>query len=208
MVFARGECCVPAAIRGRAPLRETFWCACVFYLIGRALETAFTGAASNGRWDEKSRAPKRRSVMQKLFSLLALLAALAFLPSRLQAQETGNSGQNSEPSASAVSVTGCLQAGKKAGHFMLTADDGTIYHLRSRSVDLSEHVGHTVSVTGHVPQHKSQGGQAPPPSSSSSSAPTSGMQSGGGQEGGQGAHGGGHMLIVTDLKMVSDSCKQ
>ncbi|MGA9887081.1 MAG: DUF5818 domain-containing protein [Candidatus Acidiferrales bacterium] len=142
--------------------------------------------------------------MQKLFTLLALLAAITFLPSRLAAQDTGNSGQNAEPSASSTSVTGCLQAGTKAGSFMLTGDDGTVYHLRSKSVDLSEHVGHTVTVTGRVPQHHSQGGQAP--SSSSSSATNEAAQSGEGQGGGHA--GGGHMLIVTDLKMVSDSCKK
>ncbi len=143
--------------------------------------------------------------MQKLFTLLALLAAVTFLPSRLAAQDTGNAGQSNEPSANTTSVTGCLQAGNKAGRFMLTSDDGTVYHLRSRSVDLSEHVGHTVTVTGHVPQHHAQGGQAPS-SSSSPNATSEAAQSGEGQGGGHG--GGGHMLIVTDLKMVSDSCKK
>ena len=143
--------------------------------------------------------------MQKLFTLLALLAAMTFLPSRLAAQDTGNSGQSNEPSASTTSATGCLQAGTKAGSFMLTADDGTVYHLRSKSVDLGEHVGHTVTVTGRVPQHHSQGGQAPS-SSSSPEATNEAAQSGEGQGGGHA--GGGHMLIVTDLKMVSDSCKK
>lgn len=142
--------------------------------------------------------------MQKIFALLALLAAMMFLPSRLAAQDTGNSGQNAEPSASTTSVTGCLQAGTRAGRFMLTADDGTVYHLRSKSVDLGEHVGHTVTVTGHMPQRKAQGGQAPS-SSSSADATNEAAQSGEGQ----GGHaGGGHMLFVTDLKMVSDSCKK
>jgi uncharacterized protein DUF5818 len=142
--------------------------------------------------------------MQKFFTLLALLAALAFLPTRLQAQDTGDSGQSNEPSANTASATGCLQAGAKAGSFMLTSEDGTVYHLRSKSVDLNEHVGHTVTVTGHVPQHHAQGGQAPS-SSSSPEATNEAAQSGEGQGG---AHHGGHMLIVTDLKMVSDSCKK
>ncbi len=143
--------------------------------------------------------------MQKLFTLLALLAALAFLPSRLQAQGTGSSGQDNAPAASATTVTGCLQAGAKAGRFMLTADDGTVYHLRSKSVDLSEHVGHTVTVTGQAPQHHAPSGQAPS-SSSSPDATNEAAQASGGQ-GGEHA-GGGHMLFVTDLKMVSDSCKK
>jgi uncharacterized protein DUF5818 len=142
--------------------------------------------------------------MQKLFTLLALLAAVTFLPSRLAAQDTGNAGQSNEPSANTTSATGCLQAGTRAGSFMLTSDDGTVYHLRSKSVDLSEHVGHTVTVTGRVPERHAQGGQAPS-SSSSPEATNEAAQSGEGQGGG---HHGGHMLIVTDLKMVSDSCKK
>ncbi|MGA7916582.1 MAG: DUF5818 domain-containing protein [Candidatus Acidiferrales bacterium] len=141
--------------------------------------------------------------MRKLFTLLALLAAVTFLPSRLPAQDTGNSGQENAPAATTATVTGCLQAGQKAGRFMLTADDGTVYHLRSKSVDLSEHVGHTVTVTGRVGQRRPQEGQAP--SSSSSPEANAAGQSGEGQGGG---HAHGHMLFVSDLKMVSDSCKK
>jgi hypothetical protein len=72
-------------------------------------------------------------------------------------------------------------------------------------VDLSEHVGHTVTVTGRVPQRKGQGGQ--PPSSMSTPDTTKEAAQAGGGQGGEGA-GGGHMLFVTDLKMVSDSCKK
>src|ERR1700722_10232090 len=75
--------------------------------------------------------------MQKFCTLLALLAAVTFLPSRLQAQAAGNSGQDNTPSANTTTVTGCLEAGKKAGHYMLAADDGTTYHLRSRDVILA-----------------------------------------------------------------------
>jgi hypothetical protein len=141
--------------------------------------------------------------MQKVCTLLALLAAVTFLPSRLQAQAAGNSGQDNTPSANTTTVTGCLEAGKKAGHYMLAADDGTTYHLRSRDVNLGEHVGHTVTVTGKVPQGKA--GEKSP-SSSSSADPYGSAQSGEGQAGGHA--GGGNTLLVTDLKMVSESCKK
>jgi hypothetical protein len=134
--------------------------------------------------------------MRKLFTLLALFAAVTVLPSRLQA---GNTGQDNAPSANATTVTGCLQAGNKAGHYTLTADDGTTYHLRSKQVNLGEHVGHTVTVTGTIPQRKGAGS----PSSSMSSDPNA--QNAAGQNEG---HAGGNMLVVTDLKMVSDSCKK
>jgi hypothetical protein len=140
--------------------------------------------------------------MRKLFTLVALLAALAFLPSRLQAQDTGNSGQDNAQSANTTTVTGCLQAGNKTGRYTLTSDDGSTYHLRSKSVDLGEHVGHTVTVTGRVPQGKPSGGTTP--QSIMSSDPNAAGQA----AGGQGSHAHGNMLIVTDLKMVSDSCKK
>ena len=140
--------------------------------------------------------------MRKFATLLALLAAVTFLPSRLQARNNGNSGQDNTPSANAATVTGCLQAGKKPGHFMLMADDGTTYHLRSKDVNLGEHVGHTVTVTGRVPQGKPSGEKSP--SSSSAAEPNASGQS---DEGQGGAHAG-NLLIVTDLKMVSDSCKK
>jgi len=142
--------------------------------------------------------------MQKFCTLLALLAAVTFLPSRLQAQAAGNSGQDNTPSANTTTVTGCLEAGKKPGHYVLAADDGTTYHLRSKDVNLGEHVGHTVTVTGKVPQGKAAGEKSP--SSSSSNDPYGSAQSGEAQAGGHA--GGGNMLLVTDLKMVSDSCKK
>jgi hypothetical protein len=143
--------------------------------------------------------------MQRFCILLALLAAVTFLPSRLQAQAAGNSGQDNAPSANSTTVTGCLQAGKKTGHYMLTADDGTTYQLRSRDVNLGEHVGHTVTVTGKVPQGKAAGEKSPSSTSSSDAYGSSSAQSGEGQDG---HAGGGNMLFVTDLKMVSESCKK
>lgn len=143
--------------------------------------------------------------MRKVCTLLALLAAVTFLPSRLQAQASGNSGQDNTPSANSTTVTGCLQSGKKPGHYMLTADDGTTYHLRSRDVNLGEHVGHTVTVTGRVPQGKAAGEKSPSSTSSSDAYGSSSAQSGEGQAG---HPGGGNMLLVTDLKMVSESCKK
>jgi hypothetical protein len=150
--------------------------------------------------------------MQKFAVLLALLVAVTFLPLRVLAQDTGsgNAGQNGSASAETTTVTGCLKAGKQAGHYMLTAEDGTIYHLRSRQVKLGEHVGHTVEVTGTIPQGRGNGAGGQAPSATSGDSSSSSM-SGSGQNGAGGAtadqHGGGHMLIVTSVKMVSDTCK-
>jgi hypothetical protein len=51
-------------------------------------------------------------------------------------------------SGKSVTVTGCLQKGDKAGEYSITGEDGKRYGLRSKSVDLSKHVGHKVTVTG------------------------------------------------------------
>ena len=45
-------------------------------------------------------------------------------------------------------VTGCLQKGDEPDEFTITGKDGKMWELRSDSVKLAEHVGHTVTVTG------------------------------------------------------------
>ena len=47
-----------------------------------------------------------------------------------------------------MTVTGCLQKGDEAGEYSITGEDGKRYGLRSKSVDLSKHMGHKVTVTG------------------------------------------------------------
>ncbi len=60
------------------------------------------------------------------------------------AQET----QTKTKSGKSVTVTGCLQKGDEPGEYSITGEDGKRYGLRSKSVDLSKHVGHKVTVTG------------------------------------------------------------
>ena len=73
--------------------------------------------------------------------------------------------------ASADTATGCLQKGDESGEYALTTKDGKKYGLRSSSVDLSKHVGHTVTVTGTamsdlrhgwaITVHRAQGSEWP-----------------------------------------------
>src|SRR5262245_29921258 len=58
------------------------------------------------------------------------------------------SAQKDSKSGGSKAVTGCLQKGDEADEFSLTADDGSVYGLRSSSVKLGEHVGHKVTVSG------------------------------------------------------------
>jgi hypothetical protein len=47
-----------------------------------------------------------------------------------------------------VTITGCLQQGRAADRFILHGPKGKTYALRSSSVKLIEHVGHSVTITG------------------------------------------------------------
>src|SRR5207244_948086 len=46
-------------------------------------------------------------------------------------------------------ITGCLQKGDQPDEFTITGDDGKTWGLRSGGkVNLSEHIGHKVTITG------------------------------------------------------------
>jgi len=90
-------------------------------------------------------------------------------------------------------LTGCLQKSEDAHEYNLTTKSGATWEIKSDSVKLDEHVGHTVKVTGVV-----------------SNAMAHGMKEDTKQE--MKEHGmdksateHGH-LTVTHLTMVSDGC--
>lgn len=78
--------------------------------------------------------------------IAAGLVALIFVCGTLagNAQETENSH------AKTRSISGCLQAGDNSHEFKLIAKDGGRWDLKSDSVNMEEHVGHMVKVTGVV----------------------------------------------------------
>jgi len=87
------------------------------------------------------------------------------------------------PDDSTQMVTGCLKKG--AGNsFTLTDEQGKMWVLHSRAVQLGPHVGHTVSITGTIPQKSknvnNQEGNTSPQNN----------------------------LRVTNLKMVSQICEK
>jgi hypothetical protein len=144
--------------------------------------------------------------MHKIISVGALLLSFLLIPAVLAAQSSdpnaqdNNGSLSSNPAKSGTSVTGCIQAGKKAGTFKLMGDDGTTYLLRSKTTNLSEHVGHTVTISGHVTNRETKSA-----GNSGDSANTSGAD--------QNAAPGnltmkhGVRFMVRSLSMVSDSCK-
>ena len=92
-------------------------------------------------------------------------------------------------------LTGCLQKGDDANEYNLTTAKGSTWEIKSDSVKLGEHVGHTVTITGVV-----------------SNATAHGMKEDTKEE--MKEHGmdkhateHGHMT-ATDLSMVSDTCQK
>jgi hypothetical protein len=91
-------------------------------------------------------------------------------------------------------VTGCLSKGDSANEFLLTGNDGSTWEVRSSKVALAEHVGHTVTATGVVSNATMHNMKE----DAKDTAKDSGMKKSDSEH--------GHMKI-TDVKMVSDSCK-
>src|SRR6266478_1150496 len=91
-------------------------------------------------------------------------------------------------------ITGCLTQGDSAKEFKLTANDGSTWEVRSSNVSLAEHVGHTVTATGVVSNATAHNMKE----DTKDAAKDSGMKKSDTEH--------GHMKI-TDVKMVSDSCK-
>src|SRR5579864_7663155 len=90
-------------------------------------------------------------------------------------------------------LTGCLQKGEDANEYNLSAKDGGAWEIKSDSVKLDEHVGHTVKITGVVANATAHGMKEDTKEEM--------------KEHGMAKHAteSGHMT-VTDLTMVGDSC--
>jgi len=97
--------------------------------------------------------------------------------------------------AHARAITGCLSQGDSSNEFLLTAQDGSTWEVRSDAVSLAPHVGHTVTATGTVraaAMHNMK-------EDAKDAAQDSGMKKDNKEH--------GH-LEITDVKMVSDSCSK
>ncbi len=88
-----------------------------------------------------------------------------------------------------TTVTGCLQKGDEPGEYSITGEDGKTYGLRSKAVNLSQHLGHKVTVTGTLKPESAEKEKGEAEEHEKKQA----MEAGD--------------IRVTDLKMVSDSCK-
>jgi len=125
---------------------------------------------------------------------IAVTVALAFAftcatRSAMASQAPEKGEQASAGSNQSKTVTGCLQKGDEADEYSLTAN-GKTYGLRSKSVDLSKHVGHKVSVTGTM-KPESEAGERTESSQKNEAK--------GAEEAGD--------IRVSNLTMISQSCQ-
>jgi len=124
--------------------------------------------------------------MQKLagsFALFVLaLVVGVFVAPRASAQEKSSGG-------SKTTVTGCLQKGDEPGEYSITGEDGKTYGLRSKAVNLSQHLGHKVTVTGTLRAESAEKEKGEAAEHEKKEAAEAGD------------------IGVTDLKMVSDKCQ-
>jgi hypothetical protein len=123
----------------------------------------------------------------KVSTTILCLILVAFAVSWVHAQEKSKSDVRT--------ITGCLTRGDSAKEFNLTGNDGSTWEVRSSSVDLASHVGHTVSATGVVSNSTMHNMKE----DTKDMAKDSGMKKNNSEH--------GH-LKITDLKMVSETCGQ
>jgi len=61
-----------------------------------------------------------------------------------------DAASDSKSKSDTRTITGCLAKGDNADEFLLTAQDGSTWEIKSSAVNLADHVGHTVAATGVV----------------------------------------------------------
>jgi hypothetical protein len=123
----------------------------------------------------------------KLTLSLLALSGLALLPT---AGFANNARQDRDDDRGKVrEITGCVQ--REGNEYELMADNGSTWELKGeRTADLADHVGHTVRVTGTVNHEKMHDAKEKAKEKTQDNP-----------------NEHGH-LTVTDVKMVSRSCRR
>jgi hypothetical protein len=121
--------------------------------------------------------------------LLTSLSPVALYSAPQTADEKAEKAEKM-PTKTRKTVTGCLQKGDEAEGFTITGKDGKVWELHSKKVQLAEHVGHTVVVSGTAANRSKEEEEK--------------IEANEKKEYGEKEHGD---LRVSSLKMVSESCK-
>jgi hypothetical protein len=101
-----------------------------------------------------------------------------------------NQNETSDKSAKVRKITGCLAKGDSDNEYAVKAANGATWEVKSDAVNFGQHVGHTVTVTGTVNNATAHGAKEKVKDKTMDNP-----------------NEHGHMT-VTNLKMVSESCKQ
>ncbi|MGH9498537.1 MAG: hypothetical protein ACRD3L_05295 [Terriglobales bacterium] len=128
-----------------------------------------------------------KNISRWLLCLVVVVGAASW--GMAQYNDSGAKGK-----ATVRTIKGCLTQADNGKDFVLKASDGSKWDLESDTVSLGEHVGHTVAVTGaveHATAHNLK--------EDSKDAMADAHMKKDNTESGD--------LKVTNLKMVSDSCK-
>ena len=127
---------------------------------------------------------------------LSLFAAVVFVgltaTGTIQAQEKQEKQESTHQKTR--TVKGCL-AKESGNEHALTGADGSTWEVKSDSVDLAQHVGHEVSVTGVVSNAAAHGAKE----DTKNEAKEHGVD--------KNATEHGH-LTATNVKIVSESCQK
>jgi len=131
----------------------------------------------------------------KLGSLLLGLMIVVLGSAWMFAQDANN---DTKSKSNTRTITGCLSTehgSSNSKEFLLTGSDGSTWEVRSDSVSLAEHVGHTVSATGVVKNTTAHNMKE----DAKDAAADAHLKKGNAEH--------GHMTI-TDVQMVSRSCEK
>ena len=102
---------------------------------------------------------------------------------------TPATGAQEKSSTGKTSVTGCLQKGDEPGEYSIKGEDGKTFGLRSKTVNLSKHLGHKVTVTGTLRPESAEKEKGEAQESKSNEMTEAGD------------------IRVSSLKMVSEQCQ-
>jgi Protein of unknown function (DUF5818) len=143
-----------------------------------------------GEWNDFSLLKSKRGGEFMKYKLLLSMFAVSTL---LLVPAIGSSSEDKDTEVR--TLTGCLTKAEGSHEYKLTTENGGTWELHSKSVRLSPHRGHTVTVTGkvrHADMHEAK-------EKVKDEMKEHDMD--------KGATEHGH-LTVTSLSMVSDSCKR
>ena len=118
------------------------------------------------------------------------MVALALMFSSAWAQTEGT---KKETHKNTRTVTGCMQ--KDGDEYTVATKDGSTWEVKSDSIDLAKHVGHTVTVTGAVQNAALHGAKE--------DTKTEAREHGVGKNSTEHGH-----MTATNLKMVGTSCEK